>query len=72
MQGYIVMCTHIVSLPLLVPPPGLLVVGNLPYIVLVKREHAVTTLHRTLLSLYQLANNGTAKCEHRTLNDISW
>lgn len=47
MQGYIVMCTHIVSLTLLVPSPGLLVVGNLPDVVLVKREHAVTTLHST-------------------------
>lgn len=47
MQGYIVMYTHIVSLTLLVPSPGLLVVGNLPDVVLVKREHAVTTLHST-------------------------
>lgn len=47
MQDYIVMCTHIVSLTLLVPSPGLLVVGNLPDVVLVKREHAVTTLHST-------------------------
>lgn len=43
----IVMCTHIVSLSLLVPPSGLLVVRNLPDVVLVKREHAVTTLHST-------------------------